>query len=97
LNRLFILVKYFYGSYIDDAVSFNDGTVQTWDLEITKTGKIKYGGPDRPNCCCATCEDVQNCVRKTCQEWNGTDYNLVRRNCWAFVGAAKENCCLKHK
>ena len=73
------------------------GKVETWVLEITKTGEIKYGHAERPLCCCATCEDVQNCVRKTCQEWNGTAYHLAGRNCWAFVGAAKENCCLKHK
>jgi RHS repeat-associated protein len=73
------------------------GSTVTWDLEIKKTSeKIKYGHPDRPLCCCATCGDVQKCVRRTCAEWNGTGF-WPWRNCWSFVSAAKSNCCLKRK
>jgi len=73
------------------------GKVQTWDLEIEKTNEeIKYGHPDRPLCCCATCGDVENCVRKTCQEWNGTRF-WPWHKCWDFVEETKSNCCLKKK
>jgi hypothetical protein len=73
------------------------GRTITWDLEIKKTGRIKYGHPERPLCCCATCGDVQECLRRTCIEWNGTEFVIFIRDCWSFVRAAKSNCCLKRK
>jgi len=50
-------------------------------------------GKDVP-CRCATGSMIESCLGAICSQWNGTEFHQIWHNCWSYVNAAKECCCL---
>lgn len=55
-----------------------------------------FGGslPDGTSCGKATCSQISSCLQQAENDWGGTRYNFLSRNCINFVDAALNKCCM---
>jgi len=73
-------------------------SLQYWDKQLKrkKGGRLKYGGLGRGTpCWCAPESYIRSCLNEVRDEWDGTTYYLLTRNCITFALEAMGSCCLR--
>ena len=71
------------------------GRISRSSLPGKRNAVIRKGKAKGKPCCCATCSEIQSCISKVINEWNGKKYSFFSRNCRSFVSDVLYQCGLK--
>lgn len=68
---------------------------EVWELKQSKLGILLFGSFFKKPCFCATCGEIQECLRTMCKIYNHLPYIYPIRNCATFTVDAMYSCCLR--